>query len=68
MNPLIIQIAKGITMARFTRIRPTRVSSRPMSRNITKNGRMITTAGTNCVARIVTSISVSPRRLNRLNE
>ena len=68
MKPFIIQIAKGMTMARLTRISPIRVSRSPMSRNITKKGRMMTTAGTNCVARMTTSIVVSPVSLKRLNE
>lgn len=62
INPLIIQMAKGMTREILTRIRPRRVSNNPKSRKSTKKGRTITTAGTNCVAKIITNNKVCPLR------
>ena len=51
IKPLIIQITKGVTIAKFTIISAILVSRSPSERNIRKKGRTITTAGINWVER-----------------
>ena len=68
MKPLIIQIANGVTIERFTRMSPMRVSRIPRSRKRRKKGSTITTAGTNWVARIITNRTRSPRIRKREKE
>ena len=69
MKPLIIQITKGVTMARFTTISAMpRVQQVAACRNIRKNGSTITTAGMNWVERIKKNRNLRPRIRKREKE